>query len=337
MYHLSELAVIPAAGALFLVAFAWINRRETRAMVRVVWGSVALCAVVTAALVFDAQSRGLEVGIPSGWAVIAYSSSPAAAIAAIVFHDSLIYWFSAMLAITSIREMRNGTDRRALAICIAMAIVAVGILVQTGCISIATGMAAAGQRSTFISTLGMFDRFTIVQWTAISAAVAIVPVLSVLLERISLDKYSRRRRQLHPLWRDLTNACPEIVYLNRHAMPRGSRFRLHRTMVEILDCILVLGRYAYKDDNELLNNDGMPVQRQALRLARAWWAKQSGEAPCCQYGAQPFTASDFASELAELGELASNWPGAKAHVEQLTARRKSLAAVAPRGRGATID
>ena len=112
MYQLSELAAIPAAGALLLLGYAWLNDVEPRHLAPTVYSAVTVGALATLLLGLNARARHVPVQIPSGWAVIAYSSSPPAAVADILFHDLLIYWFSIIIAITCIREMRQRTNRR---------------------------------------------------------------------------------------------------------------------------------------------------------------------------------------------------------------------------------
>jgi hypothetical protein len=153
-------------------------------------------------------------------------------------------------------------------------------------------------------------------YTVVGAGVVSVPAFTRLLERLYLDRFSRQRRRLLPLWRDLTTACPEIVYL-RHAdlASNRSRYLLHRTVVEIRDCILLLSRYAGHPDAAIHAADGDPPVRQAVRLALAWSAKISGNSPSGDFVTQQSAAMDLPDEIRELSKLADQWTKAKEKLE----------------------
>jgi hypothetical protein len=160
------------------------------------------------------------------------------------------------------------------------------------------------------------DRFSIVVWTCLGALVAAIPLFARILEVLQLDRYARRRKRLMPLWCDLTKACPEIVYLKRghgHAVKNPSRYRLHRTVVEIRDCILILSRYAAHDDKAVVEDfSDPPALRQAVRLALAWSAKIRGDAPSDDVAAQQSAAIELLDETDELSQLVGHWDQAKA-------------------------
>ncbi|WP_156763932.1 DUF6545 domain-containing protein [Mycobacterium sp. 852002-50816_SCH5313054-b] len=315
LYHLSELAVIPSAAALFLLGYTWINDVEPPYLAPLVYSAAAVCTLSTFALWWSARAHNIPFTVHSGWAVIAYSSSLPAALAAVACHDSLVYWFAVMLLIICFRELRQRPDRRAVAICLGVGTVATGVLMQTAIISVATITAATGRHNTFINTVGVVDRFSIVVWTYIGSAVAAIPLFSRILQIAHLDKYSRRRKHLMPLWRDLTTACPEIVYLRRGHGPvvrTPSRYRLHRTVVEIRDCILILSRYAVRHDQTIVDEIAAPpTLRQAVRLALAWSAKSRGEPPSEDFAAQQSAAMELVEETDELSQLAEYWHAAK--------------------------
>ena len=323
LYHLSELAIIPTAGALFLLGYAWVNDVEPSYLTRLVYFAVTACTISTFILWLNARAHDIPFTVHSGWAVIAYSSSLPAALAAIAFHDSLIYWFAVMIIITCLRELRQRPNRRAIAICAAVGTVSMGALAQTATISVATVMVATGGHNSFINTFGLVDRFSIVVWSCIGAAVAAVPLLARILEVLRLDNYSRRRKHLMPLWCDLTEACPEIVYLKRghgHVVRNPSRYRLHRTVVEVRDCILILSRYAGNHDKTVVREIAdPPALRQAVRLALAWSAKTRGEPPSEDFGAQQSAAIELLDETDELSQLADYWSTAKGLAADVTA------------------
>ncbi|WP_425173900.1 DUF6545 domain-containing protein [Mycobacterium sp.] len=325
LYQLSEHAAGVAACALFLLAYGWVNQHEPRCLALVVYSWVTVCVVVRCVAEMHAHSRDISLDIHSGWAVIAYSSSPAG----IVFVELLCVansWLAILIAVACARELRRPPNRRAAVISAGMTLVAVGSLVQNANISIAACIAATGRHNAYIERLGWADRFSVVLFAYVCAAIAAVPLGARTLERHGLDKYSLRRRPLLPLWRDLTSACPELIYVTTaDVVNNRSRFLLHRTVVEIRDCILILSRYASQQNEVIIHELAeLPAFRQALRLALAWSAKTTGELPSGDFLAQQSAAAELLDESAELTDLAEHWPTAKALTEavsQIVAKR----------------
>jgi hypothetical protein len=321
LYHLSELVVVPSAGTLFLLGYVWIKGVEPPYLAPLVYSLASVCTLSTFGLWWSARTHSIPFTVHSGWAVIAYSGSLPAALAAIACHDSFVYFWAAMLLVICFRELRQRPDRRALAICAGVGTVAMGIFLQTAIISVATISVATGGHNAFINTVGVGDRFSIGLWTSIGSVVGGVPLFVRILQFARLDGYSRRRKLLLPLWSDLTEACPEIVYLRRGQGPvitTPSRYRLHRTVVEIRDCILILSRYAvrhYQTRPEQLADP--PALQQAVRLALAWSAKCSGEPPTEDFAAQQSAAIELFDESDELGALAEHWNTAKMYAAGL--------------------
>jgi hypothetical protein len=226
-----------------------------------------------------------------------------------------------MLLIICLRELRQRPDRRAIAICAGVGTAALGVFLQTAIISVATVTAATGRYNALIKVVGLADRFSVGVWTGIGSAVAAAPLLARLLQLAHLDKYSRRRKQLMPLWSDLTKACPEIIYLRRgqgSVVRAPSRYQLHRTVVEIRDCMLILSRYALGLNQtrvaELAHSHEL---QQAVRFAVAWSAKSRGEPPTEDFAAQQSAAIELFDETDELRQLARHWETAKALAARL--------------------
>lgn len=322
LYHLSEFAASPILGALFLVAYAWINRSEPRYLARAVYAALTVGAIAVLVLKLYAWSKIDAFTVDPSLAVVAYSysNSALATTATMFFYDVLFCCFSVMLLIASARELRNKPDRRAFAVITGMALIAVGLLVQTAGFSIAGIMAALGRRNAFIDTVGMAVRASVGVYGVLLTAVAAVPVVIRLFERLHLDKYSRQRRRLLPLWRDLTTACPEIVFMERGVLANDPRYQLHRTVIEIRDSILILSRYAnYCDSAAIHISADDPELQQAVRLALAWSARISGNSPSNEPAARQSAATDLVEETQELTEIADRWLEAKATLE-LTVR-----------------
>lgn len=321
LYHLSELVVVPSAGVLFLLGYAWIKDVEPAYLAPLVYVLAAACTLLTFGLWWSARTHNIPFTVHSGWAVIAYSGSLPEALAAIACHDSFVYFWAAMLLVICFRELRQRPDRRALAICAGVGTAAMGIFLQTAFISVATISAATGRHNAFINTVGVGDRFSIGLWTGIGSVVGGVPLFVRILQLAHLDRYSRRRKHLLPLWNDLTEACPEIVYLRRGQGPvvtTPSRYRLHRTVVEIRDCILILSRYAVRHRQPRLEQFAdPPALQQAVRLALAWSAKSSGEPPTEDFAAQQSAAIELFDDSDELSQLAEHWNTAKMYAAGL--------------------
>jgi hypothetical protein len=135
------------------------------------------------------------------------------------------------------------------------------------------------------------------------------------------------RRRLYPLWDDLTAVCSEIVYLTpREVATNEPRFRLHRMVVEIRDCILILSRYASQDDEARAGHASQdPAAQLAIRLALMWDARVTGSAPGKDFSAQQSVAASLVEDADELWQVARCWPQAKSLAHRLGgAARPSL-------------
>jgi hypothetical protein len=184
------------------------------------------------------------------------------------------------------------------------------------------GLLAAGDRTGLAEwLLATFPYFRLCMTVAISTLFA-VPLMQLLAHRFELDRWSRRRRRLTPLWNDLTAACPEIIHLApTTAATTDSRYRLHRTIVEIRDSMLILARYTTALPTELADTlaarPHQPAFLSAVQLARAAAAKTLGEAPRNNLTAQRSAARDLLADANELTRIARIWPHAKTIARQL--------------------
>ncbi|GAA4687698.1 hypothetical protein GCM10023347_49180 [Streptomyces chumphonensis] len=137
---------------------------------------------------------------------------------------------------------------------------------------------------------GMNAAFT--HWTDVAKHIAIVLILvGSLLPAVGVTsraaRHWRRLRELGPLWKDLTDAVPEVVL--HEELGRGElRIRLHRTVVEIRDAMLALEPYSSAEDRRraeaVASDSGLAgAERQALaaacRIEAARRAKLSGVPP----------------------------------------------------------
>lgn len=318
LYRVSEAAVIPCAGALFLVGLSWLGVSSTPRIIRPVNLLVAVSAVTTLALLLLAPSGGVSHDVHSGWAVLAYTYGPVVGLCAVLLHDVLIYFASVILGFTGIRELRYRLRRRELAICAAIASISLCALIQSVAIAVGTMIAATGRHSAYVVALAAGDRFTPAIFTYLGGAVAAAPLVRRLLQHAQMDRYSRVRRRLQPLWADLTAACSEIVYLSpREVAANEPRFRLHRMVVEIRDCMLILSRYASQDEVSTGEESHGSSAQYANRLALMWQAKVTGCSPSNDVSAQQSVANSLVEDADELWQVARHWPQAKALARRL--------------------
>ncbi|MEV6273972.1 MAB_1171c family putative transporter [Nocardia sp. NPDC051832] len=155
------------------------------------------------------------------------------------------------------------------------------------------------------------------EWTTLTCSAFVVitmllalPLWDVLLGRIGLDRPGRHYRKLHPLWRDLATAVPEVVLVDVAAGDRGAQVRLYRMMVEIRDALRHLHSYIPAD--QPIENSVRGYARQMSHAARA---KAQGSLPATSSGAVErdlSAAHDLAAELDYLIALARAWPRSQA-------------------------
>ena len=315
LYQLGELAAIPPVGALVLLGYTWMYDTPPRYLVRLVYSGLAICTLVTFVLELQAGKQDYPQHV-LWWAVITYRTSPTGMVAALalIFHNSLAYWSSMMIIFTCVRELWRRPSRRVVAVCAAMGTVGLGVLGQTLGVAVSTAVAVTAQNDGYINGGSALDRFTLGIWAYIGAGVAAVPVFARMLDRLQLNGYALRRKHLLPLWSDLTAACPEIVYSTREpVISNRSRYLLHRTVVEIRDCMLMLSHYArHRDEVVARRIAGDPTLPHAIRLALAWSAKSLGGPPSDDLAAHQSAAKALLDETDELAKLADHWVRAKA-------------------------
>ncbi|MEV0031844.1 MAB_1171c family putative transporter [Nocardia sp. NPDC050793] len=142
---------------------------------------------------------------------------------------------------------------------------------------------------------------------AVLTALIAIPLLNAVLVRSGFDRNGRACRRLHPLWRDLTTAVPEIVLLQDDSHRDEPMMRLYRMTVEIQDALLHLRPY------EPAPSDEPGVEDYARRIAHAARAKATGEPPRPPDGrpagaVQTLGTDDRATGLRDLLRLAKAWP-----------------------------
>ncbi|MGA9374259.1 MAG: DUF6545 domain-containing protein [Mycobacterium sp.] len=311
--QLGESVTVLAAAAIFLTAFYWSDAKEPKHLQLTVFIASASAATATFILCMYARASNTAMQGAPGWEAVAYSYHPGVTLAVMAIHDTPIYFFAGSVIFICIVELRRRPPLRVIAVCSALLIMAVGSLIQSVAIAVASLLAMQGQHHQFIDVLGTVSPYTATAYAYILGVVAAVPLFCLALERLGLDKFSLLHRRLMPIWRDLTTACPEIAQLHHpEHVHRRPRYALHRTVVEIRDSILILSRYATEADETLVQQlTDAPTDLLALRLALAWHAKTGGQSPTGDVAAQRSAATDLLEETHELVELSLQWELAK--------------------------
>ncbi|MEU2251596.1 MAB_1171c family putative transporter [Nocardia xishanensis] len=267
-----------------------VRRRERR--------YCAIALALTAAILFagwSADAEGLPLDIGIGWQgfVLVFSTGVPITVNTVLF------------VMRGIRELRTGS-REAVEKLVALALFAMNLFVW------ANQLLSASQIVFGRPDLGPY--LPRVEWiftvciTANGVLLAL-PLAAALGEVAGLDDAGRSRRRLHVLWRDLTEAVPEIVM--SPGSDSGSHGRLLRMTVEIRDAILHLGPYLPPTDG---GGDGMrkgsgELDRFAHRLALATAARKAGVQPGNLRGANllGLPAQNFDADLRQLRELSRAW------------------------------
>ncbi|MFI9509235.1 MAB_1171c family putative transporter [Nocardia sp. NPDC052566] len=226
------------------------------------------------------------------------------------------YWMAIAGLSVCLREGRRLTDRRERVLHLMVA-----VLIGTAAIGIGIMFAGSLLRATdhpnSLTSSVDSTGFTIQLLSFVG--VGAVPVLAALPSRIGLDTWSRRRKQLLPLWTELTNACPEVVH-HTVGSPGGSRYLLHRTVIEIRDCALILARYGRTSHGAITiaiaraapagpDRDALHV---AVRLADACAARAGGDQPAGTGTITLPATSNLRDEADELAAIAQQWSVANA-------------------------
>lgn len=252
------------------------------------------------ALIFGtgARAHGVPIEDETGWAPMGFWLALLPVMA----------WLDYLIVRVGITELRKRPDRRETLVYSALALVPLMHVIGFGTAPVAVVFLIHGEHNVFTTLLAFADREILLYRTAFFAVSMTIPMVLRLVERLGLDSASRNRKRLLPLWSDLTAVCPEIVY--RDAVPDlGSRFLLHRTVIEIRDCLRILSRYA--QGTASLTGDAHAVENYAIQLAHACAAKSAGAPPSAEVLALPSSAGDVRAEIVELTALAAHWQRAR--------------------------
>lgn len=111
-----------------------------------------------------------------------------------------------------------------------------------------------------------------------------------------------RYRQIHPLWRTLHEAVPQVTLATTPRLLTGPEFALYRRVIEIRDAQLALRSYAHPDVSRWVGPGADPATLEAAVIAAALVGHAAGRI----YGADhPFQDVDpsLASESAWLAQV----------------------------------
>lgn len=255
-----------------------------------------------------ARHHGVAIADETGWAPVGFWL---ALLPPMVWLDSLVIRLG-------IAQLRQRPERREVLAYAALALFPAVHLLGFSCAPIAAVFLVRGEHNVFTALLAAADRDILLYQLVIIVVGMTVPLLLRLAQRLGLDAASRSRKRLLPLWSDLTAVCPELVYRGP-AGDLGSRFLLHRTVIEIRDCLRILSRYAPEPAS--LTGDAHAVQDYAIQLAHACAAKSAGAPASGAVLALPSTAGDVDAEIAELTTLAAHWHKARTVADLPSASR----------------
>lgn len=298
VFQLSEVAILFASTALYLLVAAMLHRPGTKPVPA--WAIYCVATAFGAAMLAfgtQARERGLIIEETTGWSGVGYVAS----------FCVLSGWCDLAIVAMSVSELVRGHLRRVeIGVQLAICGLFVWSLMADAVVLVAAVRVALGHP---VHEYG--GRNHILYTAGVGIAIATLPVVSRGLELVRWDSWSRRRNQLLPLWSDLTAACPEVVLQTPGlAHSHRSRYRLHRSIVEIRDCILILSRYATPNPPEIADELD-PKLALAVQLARACAAKTRGDEPTGDIVTQRSIARNLLDETEELAGLACVWPRAK--------------------------
>ncbi|QIS08386.1 MAB_1171c family putative transporter [Nocardia arthritidis] len=296
LYQLSSAEMALVAG-LTILAFGQVLGQAYSPPL--VFGVAVACGAAGLAFGTRMVPEGVSLADATGWAAFGYRLSML----------PIVLWMDVMLIRIGIAEWRSRTDARELV----LAGSAIGFVVLHFAGIVSAAIAAAfqidGRHIAAGRLLVSLERDTVIYQLALLTTLLTIPAAHRLTAHLGLDNASRQRRRLLPLWTALTAACPEVVYAGP-ADPGDSRYLLHRTVVEIRDCLRILSRYEISDAATSSSTPDQPLTT-AIRLVRACAAKASG-APPGGRESRLSTADDVAEEIAELTAISRNWELARA-------------------------
>lgn len=318
LYLLSEQAIIVFAATYFLVGCSWLVEREPAFLAPLTYGFAA-CAVVFEIVVgLVARSHDAVPGLNSGWAIVATSTSPLVAASSLVAHNGFLYWMALTWLYLAARELRRRPSGREMAICLGVAAFATVLSIHLTAITVAALEQIGGRHSAFTAELARNDNWSSVLYVGAVMTMCAVPVGRTVGDRLHYDRASRLRRRLVPLWRELTTACPEVVHPDAPGLAtERSRYLLHRTVIEVRDCMLMLSRPPVGGSAGEL--PGRSDMRTALRIAI-----RAATYEMVSRGRASDEPSDLWHDAEQLCLVASYWPQAKLRVATRAAGRNEV-------------
>ncbi|NUS45193.1 MAG: hypothetical protein HOQ24_16075 [Mycobacteriaceae bacterium] len=291
-FQLGAAAVVGAGAAGYLLTTTWLAMAVRP---QATYAAAGVCVAAMFRFGADARQAGAVMTDYVGWTVLAFW----------LCFVIVPFWCDFSVLRACIPELRGRPQRRE-----AVTYGAVGLSSAFASLFklavLATAVCLAADRRNGLTELlhaHFIDGLRL--YTFVVAVLSAVSVVSAELGRYRL---SRQLNRLAPLWADVTGACPEVVLPAPAAVPGDPvRYRLHRTIVEIRDCMVILSRYADRDSA----GRGDDVLARAVRLARAADAKRNGDPPVRGRPAGHGPTHDLFDETAELEQLARVWPAAR--------------------------
>ncbi|WP_067567214.1 MAB_1171c family putative transporter [Nocardia acidivorans] len=297
--QLSTVVMVLTFVPLCLLAVSWSERWSGHSVrsTRYVWAAGYASATLMLLAGAHARSLGQYIDRTRGWQTPLYFA----------FFSLWCGFTGTLMAATSIRELRAG-GLRPLHRLTYLTITVIGLwaLEEAVSIFVSSVCAASGTGPAFVEFRFRANENNYVYLLAGGAAVAAGGVVAELARRLRIDPASRAVRQLHPLWADLVDACPEIPR-PRVETTMPPRRRVHRMTVEIRDCLLVLGRFA-----EPVSAEGPAAE--AEQIANALHRKRSGADPGPYRRLQVSAPGrDIVDETRALRRIADHWAAPAPH------------------------
>ncbi|MFD4369712.1 MAB_1171c family putative transporter [Rhodococcus sp. NPDC058521] len=313
--HFGNAIIMLSFASLFSLAVAWALGHKKWPRVHVV--SMAFCALLGIALLMlsaPARAAGQRLEESGGWQYAGYFV--VYAIPSLTVCATVVFVATKSLRRTSVRS-----ERRMFGVLTGIGVVS-GL--DAGSMAVAAVMSAMGVTNGFTEFRTAINGVTTMFILVGMCSVAVRPAIRAAMETFQLDRPSRLRRQLSPMWRTLTDSVPGVVLelrpADRGALP--SRMALHRMCVEIRDSMLVVDEYPQFGRVPPLGEDrDLSV---AVGLHLSCMARAAGESP------QPDTSQirshsvDLRNEVGELARIAGHWAQAGRIAREWVAYRESV-------------
>ncbi|MFQ6325995.1 MAB_1171c family putative transporter [Nocardia sp. CWNU-33] len=313
LYQLATIAGMYNMATAMLLAQALHN---TTSRPRLVYATATVCAIAMLSCGTSARSMGIPVHDQAGWAPLTFW----------LFVLPVPIWSTVTVLRLGIAELRTPLRRRESALYLMLGALLFILVADAVWLTVSAAF-QVHSTSDWHQTHAVHNsaRTNDTILLLLLCVIATIPGLSRLVELLSLDSWSRKRKRLLPMWSDLTAACPEIVHhVPAPPVARRSRYLVHRTVIEVRDSVRTLAQYAMPNPPRLAAAvaGGTPPgpEREAFDLAvclaMACTAKQRGVSAAGVGALRLPPARDLLDEVDQLTAIAAHWPRARVLAHQ---------------------